>query len=115
MTSTTLTQTTNIAKKLVELKGEDVVALDISELNSWTDSFIIATVTSLGHLRGVVRELRTYVQELDVPMYQKHKQIGEDGWELVDCGNIIIHLMAREVREFYDLEKLWHEGKQLDV
>ncbi len=115
MTNTTLTQTANIAKKLTELKGEHVVALDISELNSWTDSFIIATVSSLGHLRGVVRELRSFLQEIDVPMYQKHKQIGEDGWELVDCGNIIIHLMAREIREFYDLEKLWHQGKKVEI
>ncbi len=115
MTNITLTQTADIARKLIELKAENVVALDISELNSWTDAFVIATVTSLGHLRGVVRELRSYVQELDVPMYQKHKQVGEDGWELVDCGHIIVHLMAREIREFYDLEKLWHQGIPVEL
>ncbi len=115
MTNTMSTQATNIAKRIVEMKGQDVVALDISELNSWTDCFVIATVTSVGHLRGVVRELRSYLEEIEMPMYQKHKQVGEDGWELIDCGPIVIHLMAREIREFYDLEKLWYQGKRLEI
>ncbi len=111
----TRTIAAQIARKLVEMKAEDVVALDISELNSWTDCFIIATVTSLGHLRGAVRELRSYLSEIEMPMYHKHKQVGEDGWELIDCGDVVIHLMAREIRAFYDLEKLWYQGKRIEL
>ncbi|MDD5077284.1 MAG: RsfS/YbeB/iojap family protein, partial [Sphaerochaetaceae bacterium] len=38
----------------------------------------------------------------------RHKNVGSDGWELIDCNSIVIHLMSAEMRSFYALEKLWH-------
>lgn len=103
-----------LAAFLSDHKCQNTVLIDISAINSWTDLFIITTVQSSGHLRGVVREMRRYLAEKQVEVLHKHKKIAEDGWELVDCGGVIIHLMTEEVREFYNLEKLWHEGEKVN-
>lgn len=74
---------------------------------SFTDCFVIGTVTSTGHLKGVVHQLWDKLNELGLQVNNRHKTPGEDGWELIDCGDIVIHLMSAELREFYSLEKLW--------
>lgn len=103
-----------IARFITEQKGEDTVVLDVSEISGWADAFIISTVNSLGHLRGVARELWDYLNELRVTVINRHKQVGDDGWELIDCGDIVIHLMGRELREFYNLEKLWSTAEKVE-
>jgi len=100
-----------LGRLLIEHNCEDTIVLDISGQNSWTEGFIIATVTSQGHLRGVVRHLREGLEALEAPVYHGSKNMEEEGWTLVDCGDFVIHLMNRETRDFYELEKLWHFGK----
>ena len=100
-----------IGKFIDEHKGKETIVLDISEYSSWTRYFIISTISSVGHLKGVVRQLRTYLSDRNIDIYHRHKNISEDGWELVDCGDYVIHLMNSEVRSFYNLEKLWFNGE----
>lgn len=102
-----------ISEFLVDHKGLEVTTIDVSEECSWTECFVICTVTSLGHLRGLARELWGLLDELGLEVNNRHKAVGDDGWELIDCGDIVIHLMSQELRDFYSLEKLWQKiGKQ---
>ncbi len=96
-------------------KGGDVVCIDVSEVSSWTSYFIIATVTSLGHMRGLVKEIQGELVDLEMQVNHRHKKISENGWELVDCGDIVINVMTEEMRSFYELEKLWYLGKVVDI
>ena len=91
--------------------GENVLVLNIREQNSWTDYMIIATVNSTGHLKGLVKQLKEMLSDNSIDILKQHKQISDDGWELIDCGGYVIHLMNSEMREFYDLDKLWFSGK----
>ncbi len=102
-----------IAGVIEEHRGEETVVIDVSQESSWTDYFIISTVNSVGHLKGVVRHVKQYLRDRDVEILHRHKRMAEDGWELIDCGYMVIHLMSREMREFYDLEKLWFNGEEL--
>jgi ribosome-associated protein len=104
----------DIAKFIADHKAIDPVVIDVSEQAGWADCFIVATVTSLGHLKGVTRELWGFLADHEVHVINRHKSVAGDGWELIDCGNIVIHLMSEELREFYALEKLWHTGKKVD-
>ena len=100
-----------IGEFLNEHKGKDVIVLDIKEHNSWTDYMILATSSSTAHLKGLVRQLKDLLYSENIELLRRHKQIADDGWELMDLGNYVIHLMNRDMREFYNLEKLWFQGK----
>lgn len=96
-----------LAKFLEESKCRDVVILDVNPECSWADCFLIATVNSTGHLNGVVHELWGEIAKEGLVVNNRHKSPAGDGWTLIDCGDIVIHLMSAELREFYSLEKLW--------
>jgi len=96
-------------------KGRDVVLLDISGLNSWTDYFVIVTVTSSTHWQGLYKQAKEYIKDNDLEIHVTNKKSPDgDDWNLVDLGPIVIHLMSEQAREFYDLEKLWFSGKKLE-
>jgi len=103
-----------IGQFITDHKGSNPVVIDVSEHAGWADCFVIATVNSLGHLRGITKELWSFLGERNITVINRHKGVSADGWELIDCGDIVIHLMSAELREFYALEKLWHEGKKVD-
>lgn len=107
MTDLIREQAQTIKEFLEEHKGIETTVVDVSEDCSWADCFIITTVSSLGHLRGLARELWEVIDKLGLEVNNRHKAVGDDGWELIDCGNIVIHLMSQELRDFYSLEKLW--------
>ena len=101
----------DLAKLLEEHKASDTVVIDISRQSSWTDYFVICTVTSQAHTRGLVRYIREFLKERDVEPYHRHKSTAEEGWTLIDCGRFVVHLMTNELRSFYELERLWFSGQ----
>ena len=103
----------SLKKYLEDHKCTDVIAIDVSEECTWTECFIIGTVSSVGHLRGVVHQIWNEINELGLSVNNRHKAPETSGWELIDCGDIVIHLMSAELREFYNLEKLWKATENL--
>ncbi|MDE5899613.1 MAG: ribosome silencing factor [Treponemataceae bacterium] len=105
----------DIAAILEEGKGRDVVVLDVSQLNSWTDYFVIATVTSSAHWQGLYRQVQEYAQDAGLEIHKTNRRSPSgDDWNLIDLGPIVVHLMSESARSFYDLEKLWHSGRLLE-
>lgn len=86
---------------------KEINVIDVEGRCSWADVLVIATVTSVAHLRGVVHELWGELNDLGLEVNDRHKTPAGDGWELIDCGSVVIHLMSAELRDFYSLEKLW--------
>ena len=104
-----------IAKLMEDGKGKDVVLLDVSGLNSWTDFFVIATVNSSTHWQGLYKQVKEYIKENDLEVHVTNKKSPDgDDWNLIDLGPIVVHLMSEAAREFYDLEKLWHAVKIIE-
>ncbi len=99
-------QTEKIRTYLEDHNVKDVAVVNLDDC-SWTDAFVIGTVTSVGHLKGVVHQLWTELNGMGLVVNNRHKTPGDDGWELIDCGDVVIHLMSPDLREFYSLEKLW--------
>lgn len=103
-----------IARLLADGKAEDVRVLDVSGLCSWTDCFVIATVTSGAHCQGLAKQVKDYVRDNGMEIHLTHqKGASGDEWNLIDIGPVVVHLMSAAARGFYELEKLWHEGESL--
>lgn len=112
---TTEEKAIELAKLMEDGKGQNVVLLDISELNSWTDYFVITTVTSSTHWQGLYKQVKDYIKENDLEIHLTNKKSPDgDDWNLIDLGPIVIHLMSDQARQFYDLEKLWHAGRVIE-
>ncbi len=105
-----------IGKLIEDGKGKDVVVLDVHELNSWTDYFVISTVTSSAHWQGLYKQVKEYIKDNDLEIHVTNRKSPDgDDWNLIDIGPIVVHLMSEDARSFYDLEKLWHLGKVLPL
>lgn len=89
-----------------DLKGQDIVVLDVKNKASFTDFMVIASGTSDRHLKAMANEVHVKAKSAGHPPLSTE---GEDSrnWILVDLGDVVVHLMRPEVREMYELEKLW--------
>ena len=101
------------ARLIADHKGDDTVVLDISDISGFADFFIIATAHSSVHIAGLLRELTAFFHQKGIHPLHPHKARPEKGWILLDCGDFVIHLMEKEQREFYDLEKLWFRAERV--
>jgi ribosome-associated protein len=86
--------------------------LDISEVSSFADVFIVTTADNIRQLRALQREIVEQMRRRGVRP-QRVEGEPEGGWVLVDYGDVIVHLLTREQREFYRLEDLWIEAPVL--
>lgn len=105
-----------IARLMEDGKGRNVVLIDVSKLNSWTDYFVIVTVTSSAHWQGLFKDVKDYIKKNDLEIHLTNRKTPDgDDWNLIDLGPIVVHLMSEDARVFYDLEKLWHAGKIIEI
>lgn len=91
---------------LITVKGEDVVALALDEKITWARYCLICTCNSLTHMRGVFVQVKDRLEERGFEILSPQNKLLEDSWCLVDAGSLVLHLMRRDTREFYDLEHL---------
>jgi ribosome-associated protein len=94
-------------------KAEDIVVLDVRELSSITDYFVIATGTSEPHLRAIVEAIRDQIEE-ELHLSPRATDGSLQGsWVVLDYFDVIVHVMRADVREHYDLEGLWSDAPRL--
>lgn len=103
------------ARLLSDHKAAEVVALDLGAAASWADYMILATARSTVHAMSLVREVDSFLSSRGIRPVNPHKKVTENGWQLVDCGNFIVHVMLQEQRDFYSLEKLWFKAVAVEA
>ena len=97
---------------LVDRQASDVVLLDLSQLTTFADYFVIATVDNIRQARAI----EDLVSEAAAKRHHKTKVEGvpEDGWILIDAQDgVFVHLFSLEARVYYDLEGLWHRAQEI--
>ncbi|HEX3624608.1 MAG TPA: ribosome silencing factor [Verrucomicrobiae bacterium] len=94
-------------------KAEDIVVLDVRELSSVTDYFVIASGTSEPHLRAVVEEITSKLRDDHDLRPVRTDGSTQAAWIALDFFDVIVHVMRADVRERYDLEGLWGDAKRV--
>ncbi|HJA80631.1 MAG TPA: ribosome silencing factor [Candidatus Mediterraneibacter intestinipullorum] len=99
---------------LSDKKGEDVKIIDITGISVLADYFIIANGNSDSQVNALVDNVEEELHKAGYPLRQREGQ-ASGSWVLLDFGDIIIHVFDKENRLFYDLERIWKDGKDITV
>jgi ribosome-associated protein len=94
-------------------KAEDIVILDVRELSSVTDYFVIASGSSEPHLRAIVEEITDRLRAEHRLRPRAVDGTLQTAWVVLDYFDVIVHVMRQEVRERYDLETLWGDAPRV--
>ena len=94
-------------------KAENIVILDLRELSSVTDYFVICTGTSEPHLRAIVEELTARLREEHAVRPRAMDGSLHTAWVVLDFFDVIVHVMRADVRDHYDLEGLWGDAPRV--
>lgn len=95
-----------VIDKIDDLKGQDIIALDVQGKSSITDCMIICTGTSTRHVMSIANHVVQESCAVGMELYGMKGQEASD-WIVVDLGEVIVHVMQEESRRLYELEKLW--------
>ena len=98
---------------LEEKKGQNIKVIDIRQVSVMADYFIIADGSNVNQVQAMVDNVEEVLGKAGYECRQI-EGYGAGGWVLMDYGDIIVHAFSREDRLFYDLERIWRDGKLLD-
>lgn len=104
----------SVVSTIQDKKGFDIIILDVSQVASFADYFILCTGSSTKHTQAIANEIEKKLGESGI--YPHHSEGYSDGeWILFDYSDLIIHIFTPEYRSFYDLERLWHDAESIKI
>lgn len=111
---TTLQQAKETAKILSDKKGLDIKVIEISDVSVIADYMVIATGNSSTHVKALADEVEEQLDDMGISV-SHIEGYRSNSWILLDYIDIIVHVFSNEAREYYDLERLWEDGKDVDI
>lgn len=101
-------------KAVDDKKANNIVALDMQQVSLMADYFVIADAASNRQVQAIVTEVKDKIQEAggEVKLIEGFQAAD---WVLIDLGDVIVHVFATEQRDFYNLERLWHDAPYVDI
>ncbi|MGI5309179.1 ribosome silencing factor [Rheinheimera sp. WS51] len=95
-----------IIDKADDMKGKDIVTLDVRDKSTVTDYMVVCSGTSTRHTKSIANHIANEMKKLDIQALGIEGQTSGD-WVLLDMGSVVVHVMIEEMRDHYQLEKLW--------
>ena len=104
-----------LAVKALDSKmGVDIQLIEITDVSTLADYFLICTGTSNTHVKTLCDYAEYTLEQLGEQMLSREGHRG-NSWELLDYGSIVVHVFTEEARKFYDLERLWADAELVDI
>ncbi len=97
---------------VADKKGRDIVMLNLKGISMVTDYFLITTGNSTTQVKGIADYLEEKLGSIGIPILRV-EGLPEAKWLLIDCGDLVVHIMTPEQRDFYNLERLWGDAEVL--
>ena len=104
----------NIKNILDDGKAENIVSIPLKRKSSIADYMIIATGSSTRHVSALSNQITSKLKIMGYKIFSTQGQRNGD-WVLVDAGDVIVHLFRPEVREFYNLDKMWLAPNDINI
>jgi len=98
---------------LDEKKGEDIRIIEISGISVLADYFIITNGTSDSQVKALVDHVEEKMHKAGYAQKQR-EGVTAGNWVLLDYGDVIVHVFDKDNREFYNLERIWNDGKKIE-
>ena len=95
-------------------KAENITVLDLRKVANIADYFIVATAANAPHLKALGDGLNRLFKTEQYKGFRS-AGTGDSGWVIVDCDGVMIHVFSEEMRNLYDLEKLWKDAKRVEM
>ncbi|SFH46370.1 ribosome-associated protein [Tindallia magadiensis] len=103
-----------IVNHIEEKQGDETVVLNLQDISSMCDYFIISSASSERQLKSIADEIRDGLEEKNI--FPNHVEgMREARWILLDYGDIVIHLFLKEDREYYGLETIWKDAPVVNI
>ena len=102
-------------KALDEKKGKEISAIEITDLTTIADYFVIASGTSNTQINALSGAVEKALKEKAGEEPLRREGYRDGTWVLLDYGCVVVHIFSQEAREFYSLERLWGDGKPVDL
>jgi len=99
---------------LNDKKGEDIKIIEIGKLSTVADYFIIANGSNAPHVESLVDNVEEELLKENIHA-ERIEGVKSSGWILMDYNDVVVHVFSKEDRLFYDLERIWRDGKEIDV
>jgi ribosome-associated protein len=96
-------------------KAENIVVLDLREISSFTDFFVICSGTSEPHLKAINTGIREGIREFSNISPQASEGSVASQWLVMDYSDVLVHIFLQKKREFYSLESLWSDAPRLNL
>lgn len=98
-----------------EKKAFDLTAIDLREIASFTEFFIICSGTNTRQVQAIADEITEKLKEKLNSRVVRIEGYTAGEWILLDYGDFIVHIFEQKAREFYDLERLWRDAKKVEM
>ena len=98
-----------------EKKAVGIVVLDLREIASFTEFFVIASGTNQRQVQAIADEVNEQLKKQLRRRPVRVEGYNSAEWVLVDYGDFIVHVFDKEARDFYDLERLWRDAKRVEL